>query len=61
MGAADKQELLEVIEEYRQGRLPLIVPITLLKHFLRLHPNDYIEAQYYMNPHPRELMLRNHI
>jgi uncharacterized protein YbgA (DUF1722 family)/uncharacterized protein YbbK (DUF523 family) len=61
MDAADKQELLEVIEEYRLGRLPLIVPITLLKHFLRLHPNEYIEGQYYLNPHPRELMLRNHI
>lgn len=61
MNARDKQELLEVLEEYRQGRLPLIVPITLLKHYLRLYPNDYIESQYYLNPHPRELMLRNHI
>ncbi|MBD3669838.1 MAG: DUF1722 domain-containing protein [Gammaproteobacteria bacterium] len=61
MSREDKQELLEVIEEYRLGRIPLIVPITLLKHYLRLHPNDYIESQYYMNPHPRELMLRNHI
>lgn len=61
MNPADKQELLEVIEEYRLGRLPLIVPITLFKHFLRLHPNDYIAEQYYLNPHPRELMLRNHI
>jgi len=61
LSAADKQELLEVIDEYRLGRLPLIVPITLLKHFLRLHPNEYIESQYYLNPHPRELMLRNHI
>jgi uncharacterized protein YbgA (DUF1722 family)/uncharacterized protein YbbK (DUF523 family) len=61
MSVEDKQELLEVIEEYRLERLPLIVPITLLKHYLRRHPNDYIESQYYLNPHPRELMLRNHV
>lgn len=57
----DKAELLELIDEYRLKRVPLIVPITLLKHYLRIYPNDYIAEQYYMNPHPSELMLRNHI
>ncbi len=57
--AEDKQELLEVIERYRGGLVPLIVPITLLRHHLRRHPNPYIERQTYMNPHPEELMLRN--
>lgn len=55
----DKKELLEVFENYRLGQLPLIVPITLLKHYLRRFPQPYIEQQYYMNPYPEELMLRN--
>ena len=57
----DKEELLDVIEEYRCERLPLIVPITLIKHWLRIYPNEYIASQYYLNPHPRELKLRNQI
>lgn len=59
--ADDKKELLELIESYRLGKLPLIVPVTLLKHFLRLYPDEYINQQFYLNPHPKELMLRNHI
>ncbi len=55
----DKQELGESIENYRLGRLPLIVPITLLRHHFRKCPNDYIERSYYMQPHPDELMLLN--
>jgi uncharacterized protein YbgA (DUF1722 family)/uncharacterized protein YbbK (DUF523 family) len=57
----DKAELLEIIDAYRQEQLPLIVPMTLIRHHLRRHPSDYISAQYYLNPHPRELMLRNRI
>ena len=57
--AEDKQELLEVMDKYRLGQLPLIVPITLLKHYLRRFPDDYIRQQVYLNPHPDELMLRN--
>ena len=55
----DKAELLDLIETYRVGQIPLIVPITLFKHRLRRHPDPYIERQYYLNPHPEELMLRN--
>jgi uncharacterized protein YbgA (DUF1722 family) len=55
----DKQEMLELLEAYRRGQLPLIVPITMLKHHLRRFPHPYIEQQYYMNPYPEELMLRN--
>ena len=61
LDSGDKQELLELIEEYRLQRVPLIVPITLIKHYLRLYPDEYINQQYYLNPHPKELMLRNHI
>ena len=57
--SGDKAELLEVIDRYRQGQIPLIVPITLLKHHLRRFPEPYIERQYYPQPHPEELMLRN--
>ena len=55
----DKTELLEIFEKYRHGQLPLIVPVTLLKHHLRRHPDPYISRQYYLQPHPEELMLRN--
>lgn len=55
----DKRELLDILEKYRQGQVPLIVPITLLKHYLRRYPNEYIQQQIYLNPHPEELMLRN--
>ncbi len=59
LSAEDKQELLEILDKYRLGQLPLIVPITLIKHYLRRFPNDYIRQQVYLNPHPDELMLRN--
>lgn len=55
----DKKELTESIEQYRQGYLPLIVPITLLRHHFLKYPDDYINGSYYMNPHPKELMLLN--
>ncbi|MDH3691379.1 MAG: DUF523 and DUF1722 domain-containing protein, partial [Gammaproteobacteria bacterium] len=55
----DKSELSEVIDSYRLGQVPLIVPITLLKHHFRKNPDPYISKQFYLNPHPPELMLRN--
>ena len=57
----DKQELIEIMDSYRHGRVPLIVPITLMRHHLRRYPDEYITSQYYMAPHPEELMLRNTI
>lgn len=60
--AEDKQELLDLIEEYRQGMLPLIVPMTLLKHHLNRYPMPaWVGQQVYLNPYPKELMLRNHV
>jgi uncharacterized protein YbgA (DUF1722 family)/uncharacterized protein YbbK (DUF523 family) len=56
---SDKQELTESIENYHRGLLPLIVPITLLRHYFRRIPNEYIERSYYLQPHPDELMLLN--
>jgi uncharacterized protein YbgA (DUF1722 family)/uncharacterized protein YbbK (DUF523 family) len=58
----DKQELLGLIEDYRQGLLPLIVPLTLLKHHLNRYPvPEWVDQQVYLNPYPKELMLRNHV
>ncbi len=55
-----KKELGEVIENYHQGLLPLIVPVTLIAHYVRLYDEPYLRKQIYLHPHPIELMLRNH-
>lgn len=57
----DKQELVETISHYREGLVPLIVPLTLLRHSFRKHPDPYIEEQHYLHPHPVELQLLNHL
>ena len=49
------------IDEYRRGLVPLIVPLTLLRHHVRVHDVGYLSGQTYLEPHPRELMLRNHV
>jgi len=58
---ASKAELLASIEDYRNGLVPLIVPITLLRHYVRVHDASYLAGQLYLEPHPKELMLRNHV
>ena len=57
----DRNELLGVIEEHRLGKVPLIVPMTLMRHYVRRHHIGYLEGQTYLDPHPRELHLRNHV
>ncbi len=57
----DKQYILGVIEDYRNQLVPLVVPLTLLKHYVSKYDTAYIADQYYLNPHPKELMLRNHV
>ena len=59
--ADEKQELLELIKDYYDGLIPLIVPITLFKHFVRKYKQPYLQDQVYLSPHPIELKLRNHI
>jgi uncharacterized protein YbgA (DUF1722 family) len=61
LGAREKAELLVVIGDYHQGLTPLIVPLTLIKHYVQTYEVDYIRDQVYLNPHPKELMLRNHV
>ena len=56
----EKQEALEVIENYARGLLPPIVPVTLMNHYVRKYHQPYLRDQYYLNPHPLELQLRNH-
>jgi len=57
----EKQDVIEAIEDYRKGMVPLIVPVTLVKHHVRRHKVAYLADQVYLNPHPKELMLRNHV
>jgi uncharacterized protein YbgA (DUF1722 family)/uncharacterized protein YbbK (DUF523 family) len=61
LGPGDRRELLGTIEDYRRGLVPLVVPLTLLKHHVRRHAVEYLAGQVYLDPHPRELMLRNHV
>jgi uncharacterized protein YbgA (DUF1722 family) len=60
LSSDEKQELLEVIDRYRQEYIPLVVPITLIQHYVRKYDQPYLKQQVYLNPHPLELKLRNH-
>lgn len=57
----EKTELLGVIDDYHRGLTPLIVPLTLIKHYVHVFDVGYVRDQVYLNPHPKELMLRNHV
>ncbi len=57
----DRKYILDIIEDYRNELVPLIVPITLIKQYIDKYKIEYIRNQYYLNPHPKELMLRNHV
>ncbi|WP_339487779.1 YbgA family protein [Pseudomonas sp. EL_65y_Pfl2_R95] len=61
LSAEEKQEMQSLISQYRQGVVPLVVPLTLLKHHFRMHPDHYINQQVYLQPHPENLSLRNAI
>ena len=58
LAADEKQELLEVFELYRKGYVPLLVPLTLINHYVRKYDQPYLKIQTYLNPHPVELKLR---
>ena len=61
LSSDEKQELLEVFDQYRQELVPLIVPITLINHYVRKYDQTYLKRQTYLNPHPVELKLRTHV
>ena len=57
----EKQELRDLIDLYYRGLVPLIVPISLISHYVRKYDQPYLKGQWYLNPHPIELQLRNHV
>ena len=61
LSSDEKQELLEIFDQYRKECVPLIVPITLVNHYVRKHRQPYLGQQVYLNPHPIALKLRNHV
>ena len=61
LGDFEKKDIQKVIEDYRLGLVPLVVPLILVRHYIDKYDITYIKGQYYLNPHPKELMLRNHV
>jgi uncharacterized protein YbgA (DUF1722 family)/uncharacterized protein YbbK (DUF523 family) len=61
LDAGARQELSAIIQDYRRRLVPLIVPVTLIRHHVRQHKLAYLDGQLYLQPHPKELMLRNHV
>jgi uncharacterized protein YbgA (DUF1722 family)/uncharacterized protein YbbK (DUF523 family) len=61
LAAEEKAELLEVIGQYHQGLVPLVVPLVLLRHYVRKFGEPYLARQVWLDPHPAELSLRNHV
>lgn len=58
LDSAQRVDLADIIEQYRQGLLPLMAPLTLINHYLKIYPDDYLVQQIYLHPHPDELKLR---
>jgi uncharacterized protein YbgA (DUF1722 family) len=61
LDAFEKQELITLINQYKAGMIPLIVPITLINHYVKKYNKPYLADQAYLHPHPMELKLRNHV
>jgi uncharacterized protein YbgA (DUF1722 family) len=61
LDAGDRKELEEVIADYQRGLVPLAVPFTLLRHHVRRQETQYLAGQVYLDPDPKELMLRSHV
>ena len=61
LSSDEKQEILEIIRQYREGYVPLIVPVTLMNHYIRKYRQPYLSMQTYLNPHPIALQLRSHV
>ena len=59
LSSDEKEEMQQLITQYRSGIIPLVVPLTLLKHHFRRHPDRYVARQAYLQPHPENLSLRN--
>jgi uncharacterized protein YbgA (DUF1722 family)/uncharacterized protein YbbK (DUF523 family) len=59
--SSERQALAAIIDDYRKRLTPLIVPLTLVRHYVRKYEVHYLAGQSYLEPHPKELMLRNHV
>ena len=60
LSAHEKKELLDTFDRYREEYVPLIVPVTLLNHYVHKYDRPYLKMQTYLNPHPLELKLRSY-
>ena len=60
LSSGARRDLAMTIEDYQRGLVPLVVPVRLLAHYARLHELRYLLEQFYLDPHPKELMPRNH-
>ena len=61
LDSESREELQSLLQDYRAGLVPLIVPLTLISHYVRKYDVTYLGGQVYLEPHPKELMLRNHV
>ena len=61
LSPSERAELVELIRDYREQLVPLIAPITLIRHYVKKYAVDYLNQQIYLCPSPKELMLRNHV
>ena len=59
--APERQELVQLIADFRRRLVPLIVPLTLMRHYVKKYQVEYLQGQLYLEPNPKELMLRNHV
>jgi uncharacterized protein YbgA (DUF1722 family) len=61
LDSESKAELLAAIEDYRAGFVPLMVALTLVRHYVRIHDAAYLAGQLYLEPHPKQLVLRDRV
>lgn len=61
LSPAERAELSRLIADFRAGWVPLVVPVTLIRHYAGKYGVEYLKGQTYLEPHPKELMLRNHV
>jgi len=61
IAADEKREFVETVENYRMGHISLLVPVTLLSDYAQKYDQTYLKDQVFLNPHPAELQLRNHV
>ncbi len=61
LAGSERQELVQLISDFRHQLIPLVAPITLVRHYTKKYQVEYLQGQLYLEPNPKELMLRNHV